>query len=71
MFSILLVVGSCFVFNWFQDLQGWAMGVFIASMVACFIFVWIGVQLVNKMDTKELNDQLSHYQKVKNKGEES
>lgn len=69
--SILLVVVSSFVFNWFEYLQVWAMGVFVATMILCFVMVWIGLLIVNKIDTKHLNNQLSHYQEgVKNYKEE-
>lgn len=71
-FSISMVVVSCFVFNWFEHLQSWAMGVFIAVMLLCFILVWIGLHFLNKIDTKHLNELLSHYQEnVKNDGKEN
>lgn len=71
-FSISLVIVSCFVFNWFEHLQSWAMGVFIANMVLCFILLWIGINIVNKIDTKHLNDLLSRYQEnIKNNEKES
>lgn len=71
-FSISVVIVSSFVFNWFEHLQPWAMGVFIANMMLCFILVWIGIHIVNKIDSKHLNDLLSHYQEnVKNNKKES
>ena len=60
--SIFIMVGSCFIFNWFQHMQSWAMGVFVATMILCFVLIWIGIRIMNKMDTKHLNNLLSNYQ---------
>ncbi|MBC8060529.1 MAG: hypothetical protein H7Y18_07675 [Clostridiaceae bacterium] len=70
--SSFVLVLSCFVFNWFEYLQSWAMGVFIVSMVIGFVFIWIGIRIINKIDTKHLNDLLSNYQEnSKSNGRES
>ena len=70
--SIFVIIVSSFEFNWFKYLQSWAMGVVISTMVLCFVLVWIGIHIVNKIDTKHLNDLLNNYQgNVKNNGKES
>ncbi len=69
--SIAVIVISSVVFNWFEDLQPWAMGAFIANMLIFMIFVRISIHIVNKMDTKKLNNQLSHFQENIKINEES
>jgi len=60
--SLLLIIVSSIIFQWFVDLQTWAMGVFIVYMVLFLFAIWIGIHIANKIDTKNLNDMLSHYQ---------
>ena len=60
--SMLLIIVSSIMFQWFVDLQTWAMGVFIVYMVLFLIAIWVGIHIANKIDTKNLNDMLSHYQ---------
>ncbi|MBC7959783.1 MAG: hypothetical protein H7X94_07945 [Vallitaleaceae bacterium] len=67
--SMVLLVGACLAFQWFKDLQPWAMWVFIACMELCFFLIWLGIQVFNKMDTKQLNNLLSHYQEISKKEE--
>lgn len=60
--SLLLIIVSSIMFQWFVNLQTWAMGVFIGYMVLFLIAIWVGIHIANKIDTKNLNDMLSHYQ---------
>ena len=61
-FSILLITTASFLFHWFVNLQLWALGAFIACMVICFIIIWTGMHIANRIDTKNLNHMLSNYQ---------
>lgn len=60
--SILVVVAFCLAFNWFKNMHSWDIPVFIISMAFCFFLVWLGIQIVNEKDTKELNSLLNRYQ---------
>ena len=60
-FPIFLVIISSLGFRWFADMQPWCMPVFIIFMTTCFITVWIGINIVNKIDTKNLNIMLEEY----------
>lgn len=61
--SVILVIVPGVLLDWFSDLQAWAMGVFVATMTLCFAMIWIGIHIANKIDTKNLNNMLSNYQK--------
>ena len=60
--SLFLIIVASTIFQWFVDLQAWAMGLFIGYMVLFFFAIWVGIHIANKIDTKNLNDMLSHYQ---------
>jgi len=61
-FTMLLIIVSSIMFHWFANLQTWAMGVFMAYIVLLLIALWIGIHIANNIDTKNLNNMLSHYQ---------
>lgn len=60
-FPILLVTISSIEFKWFISMQPWCMPTFILFMVTCFLAVWIGIHIANKVDTKNLNIMLKKY----------
>jgi len=63
--AMILVFITSIIFQWFANLQTWAMGVFMVYMVLLLIALWIGIHIANKFDTKVLNNMLSHYQEKK------
>lgn len=60
---ILLVAISSIGLKWFISMQTWCMPIFIIFMATCFVTVWIGIHIVNKVDTKNLNIMLEQYKK--------
>jgi hypothetical protein len=60
--TMLLVVVTSISFKWFVHLQSWAMLAFYIYMILFLITIWIGIHMANKIDTKNLNSMLSHYQ---------
>ena len=61
--SVILVLVASLLFDWFSNLQSWSRGVFVATMTLCFVMIWVGIHIANKIDTKHLNNMLSNYQK--------
>lgn len=60
--SMFLVIISSILFQWFINLQTWAMGAFIVYMVVFLFAMWLGIYVEKKIDTKNLNNMLSRYQ---------
>jgi len=68
--STLVVVSFSLAFNWFKSMNTCEMITFILAMVSCFFLVWLGIQIVNEKDTKELNHLLNKYQENNKKRED-
>ncbi|MPW25500.1 DUF3021 family protein [Alkalibaculum sp. M08DMB] len=60
--SMILIIIISIIFNWFDSMETWAIGSFLIYMIICFIGIWVGIYITNKLDSKNLNQMLSNYQ---------
>jgi uncharacterized protein YacL len=68
--STLVVVSFSLAFHWFNSMNTREMITFILAMISCFFLVWLGIQIANEKDTKELNHLLNRYQENNKKRED-
>ena len=67
--STVVVLSFSLAFHWFNSMNTWEMILFILAMISCFFLVWLGIQIANEKDTKELNHLLNKYQENNKKRE--
>ena len=68
--STLVVLSFSLAFHWFNSMNTLEMILFILAMISCFFLVWLGIQIANEKDTKELNHLLNKYQENNKKRED-